>query len=143
VPSESKQRRGVVAVICRQQRLLVIRRADHVEAPGTYCFPGGAIEPGESPQNALRRELLEELRTEVRPVRVLWESVTAWQVQLQWWLATLEHDLPLRPNPDEVAECAWLTAGEIGQLPTLLTSNHRFLAAWRAGRLQIDGYPPP
>ena len=46
------RRRGVVAVIVRDQRLLVIRRASGVAAPGMYCFPGGGIEPGEIEEEA-------------------------------------------------------------------------------------------
>jgi hypothetical protein len=41
------RRRGVIAVVVREGRLLVIRRAQCVVAPGAICFPGGGIEPGE------------------------------------------------------------------------------------------------
>jgi len=50
----------VVAVILRGERFLVICRSQQVRAPGMYCFPGGGIEPGETEEQALRRELLEE-----------------------------------------------------------------------------------
>jgi len=39
-------RRGVVAVVMRGEQFLVIRRSQHVRAPGMYCFPGGTIEAG-------------------------------------------------------------------------------------------------
>ncbi len=124
-------RRGAVAVICREGRLLVIRRSQHVEAPGTYCFPGGAIEPGESPTDAVRRELWEELRAVVHPRSLLWESTTPWQVVLSWWLTELDHTRPLEPNPAEVAEVCWLTPQEMRELPTLLESNRQFLDQWQ------------
>ena len=80
-------RRGVVVVVLRDERFLVIRRSQHVRAPGTHCFPGGHIEPGESESDAARRELLEELAVETTPLRLLWRSITPWNVELAWWLA--------------------------------------------------------
>jgi 8-oxo-dGTP diphosphatase len=134
---ENRQRRGAVAVICQHRRLLVIRRSEHVEAPGTYCFPGGAIEPGESPQDAVRRELWEELHVSVRPRRKLWDSVTSWHVSLSWWLTQLEDTQPLQPNPAEVASVHWLTPEQMRQLPRLLESNRQFLDAWQQGAFQL------
>ncbi|MEW8550256.1 MAG: NUDIX domain-containing protein, partial [Candidatus Thiodiazotropha endolucinida] len=42
-------------------RVLVTRRADHLHQGGLWEFPGGKCEPGESNQQALARELKEEL----------------------------------------------------------------------------------
>lgn len=75
-------RRGVVAVVTRADRFLVIRRSAHVVAPGAFCFPGGGIEPGENEEQALVREFLEELNAAIEPVRLLWRSVTPWETQL-------------------------------------------------------------
>ena len=47
-------RPGVYALVFRDNLLLV------VEAPAGYFLPGGGIDAGESPEDALRRELLEE-----------------------------------------------------------------------------------
>jgi len=51
----------VAAVIYRDETVLLCQRHDGPHLPFTWEFPGGKINPGESPQVALRRELAEEL----------------------------------------------------------------------------------
>jgi 8-oxo-dGTP diphosphatase len=127
-------RRGVVVVVIREGRLLVIRRSQHVRAPGMYCFPGGAIEEGESESEAASRELMEELALEARPLRLIWRSVTPWNVDLAWWLAEIDPEAVPSPNALEVDAFDWLTAEEIRRLPQLLASNLEFLDFWESGQ---------
>jgi 8-oxo-dGTP diphosphatase len=133
--SDLPRRRGVVAVVMRGERFLVIRRSQHVRAPGMHCFPGGAIEPGESEPEAVRREMLEELAVEATAQRLLWRSVTPWNVELAWWVAQIDKDVQPVANPLEVEAFFWLTATDIRSLPNLLASNAEFLDAWESGRL--------
>lgn len=51
----------VAAVIWRDGRYLGVRRPPGKPMAGGYEFPGGKIEPGETPEAALARELAEEL----------------------------------------------------------------------------------
>jgi 8-oxo-dGTP pyrophosphatase MutT (NUDIX family) len=131
-------RRGAVGVIVEQGRFLVIRRAPHISAGGKICFPGGGIEPGEAEEAALVRELWEELRVRVRPVRRLWQSVTPWNVHLAWWSAVRVDAVPLDPQPEEVAEYRWLDPTELAAEVDLLASNREFLAAIAAGEITLD-----
>lgn len=129
---------GVAAVIVRAGRLLVIQRSHLVVAPGAYCFPGGAIEAGETEAQALVREIQEELSVPVRPLRRIWSSVTPWHVSLAWWTASLADDLSPAPNPAEVAAVHWYTTREMAALPGLLESNYDFLAALDRGEIDLD-----
>ena len=131
-------RRGVVAVVIRDRKLLVIRRSQHVVAPGAYCFPGGGIEPDDTEEQALVREMHEELRVEVTPLRRLWESVTPWGTHLGWWLAVFDDSAAIDPDEREIESFAWCTLQEIAALPGLLESNHHFLAALERGEIVID-----
>jgi 8-oxo-dGTP diphosphatase len=54
-------KRVVAAVIEKQGKLLVCQRTRHQTMPLKWEFPGGKIEDGEQPRDALRRELEEEL----------------------------------------------------------------------------------
>lgn len=56
-----------VAVIRRGDRVLIARRPDHVHQGGLLEFPGGKIEPGETVQVALIREIDEETGLTVSP----------------------------------------------------------------------------
>jgi len=137
LPETAIRRRGAVGVICRQDRLLVIRRSESVAAPGAYCFPGGGIEGDETEQAALVRELHEELGVSVKPLRRLWESTTTWGVWLAWWLAEIAPDAEPVPNPAEVAALHWLSIAEMRALPGLLSSNHAFLDGVAAGQIEL------
>lgn len=134
--------RGVVAVVLRGDKFLVIRRSQHVRAPGKYCFPGGSIEAGESEEQAVVREFAEELGASVMPLARLWSSLTITNVQLAWWQVSLDLELLLMPNPLEVESVHWLTRDEVLALPELLASNRDFYAAWDAGDFVIGEDPP-
>lgn len=51
----------VAALIVDGPSILVCQRTRHQSMPLKWEFPGGKIEPGEQPRDALRRELEEEL----------------------------------------------------------------------------------
>jgi 8-oxo-dGTP diphosphatase len=54
-------KRVVAALIWRDGKILVCQRTRHQPMPLKWEFPGGKIEEGEQPRDALRRELDEEL----------------------------------------------------------------------------------
>jgi mutator protein MutT len=130
-------RKGVVVVVQRDGRLLVIRRAAHIVAGGAWCFVGGAIDPGETPQEAVVREFREEVGGRVRPVRRVWRYQRPdGSLRLEWWLAELDGE-ELTPNPAEVAELRWCTPDEIAELPEVLENNLTFLNV--VGRKLCEG----
>ena len=63
----------VVDVVClvltdAAGRVLAAKRPPHKSLGDLWEFPGGKIDPGESPETALRRELREELSLDVGPL---------------------------------------------------------------------------
>lgn len=119
-----------MAVFVQDDRLLVIRRAAGIRAAGWWCLPGGAIDPGETPEQAVVREVEEELGLKVRPVRKLWEWLRPdGTLFLHWWLVELAHRsaLDVVPNPAEVAETRLVSFDEFRSLEPVLESNLLFL----------------
>jgi 8-oxo-dGTP diphosphatase len=53
--------RVVAAIMVRGNEILICQRTRHQSKPLKWEFPGGKIELGEQPRDALRRELEEEL----------------------------------------------------------------------------------
>lgn len=66
-PAESKPLILVVAcaLVDTDGRVLIARRPEGKSMAGLWEFPGGKVEPGETPEEALIREIREELTIEV------------------------------------------------------------------------------
>ncbi len=68
----------VVAAVCIEGgRVLLTQRVAGAHLEGTWEFPGGKLEPGESPEEALAREMREECGVEVEVGDAL--DVTHWR----------------------------------------------------------------
>ena len=82
-------------------------------------FPGGKVEPGETPQEALKREIMEELETEIK-VGDLFETIEydypTFHLSMDcFWAEIVKGDLVLREH--EAAK--WLTKGQLGSVDWL------------------------
>ncbi|GFH37770.1 (deoxy)nucleoside triphosphate pyrophosphohydrolase [Streptomyces pacificus] len=102
----------VAGALCERGRLLAARRSAPPEFAGRWELPGGKVEPGESPEGALVRELREELGVVAEPVeRIPGEWPLGPGCVLQVWTARLISGQP-RPLEDH-DELRWLAVGEL------------------------------
>ena len=65
------QRIGAYAVVVSERGLLGTVNSKLTAAPGTWALPGGGIDPGESPSEAVIREVYEETGQQIEIDRVL------------------------------------------------------------------------
>lgn len=59
------------AVIMDGERVLLTLRDEHMRHPLKWEFPGGKLQPGETPEGCLIREIREELGVEIAVVKLL------------------------------------------------------------------------
>jgi len=130
--------RQVVAAVIerRDRRLLIGQRRRHDSSPLKWEFPGGKVEPDESPQQALARELREELGVslvrsalissvqyqypEREPVTVTFFAVEITATELQ---------------PRAFERVAWVLPRELGDYD-FLAANRELIAQLATGRVK-------
>ncbi len=72
MPAPSKRQRvAAYGVARRDDEILLVRASSETGVPGTWWLPGGGLEFGESPDECLVREFMEETGLEVRVLGLL------------------------------------------------------------------------
>ena len=114
----------VVAAITIKDGQVFATQRGYGEFKGWWEFPGGKMEPGESPQEALRREIREELDAEIE-VRELLETVEwdypNFHLTMHCFICSLlseslhlnEHEAATWLTHETLRSVKWLPADEI------------------------------
>ncbi len=131
-----KRLQVVAAVIRRGDRILITRRPDRDGRAGQWEFPGGKIEPGESEQDALRREIAEELGCGLEVGALLLRHAHRYPT-LDVELAFYAGALPPAATPRAlgVAEMAWARVGTL--------ADYDFLEADRTVLAELERVSAP
>jgi 8-oxo-dGTP diphosphatase len=110
---------GAIVVPGPPDRVLVAQRAHPPELAGRWEFPGGKVEPGETPRDALVRECREELGVRVEVGAVLGADVALPGGRLRLFACRT----PDVPAPLEHRALALRTAAELPGLSWLDTNR--------------------
>lgn len=106
----------VGAVIIQDGRIFAAKRGPGKSMAGFWEFPGGKIEPGESPQAALTRELEEELRIRAEVGEFLTttrHNTGTVVVELSTYICDLVSGTPILTEHEEFR---WVTADKLTEL---------------------------
>lgn len=113
----------VAALIINQDKVFATQRG-YGEFKDGWEFPGGKIEPGETPEQALKREIQEELATQIRvaqPLTTVEYDYPTFHLSMQCFLCKvekgnltlLEHEAAQWLSYDELNSVDWLPADRI------------------------------
>jgi ADP-ribose pyrophosphatase YjhB (NUDIX family) len=129
---------GTGAILVAPDGRILLTRRLHDPGRGKLGLPGGFADAGETAEEALRREVREEVGLEVADLAYLCSGVNwypyrgiTYPVLDLFFVARLPAALEARAL-DEVASCAWLRPAEIDfaaiAFPTVRAALERFLA---------------
>jgi 8-oxo-dGTP diphosphatase len=110
---------AVAGLLMRDGKLLVAERPDGRPYSGFWEFPGGKVEGGETADEAIKRELFEELGIENVEAESWFEHLHAYPdktVLLELWRVTA---FTGEPHGKEGQQLRWATYEEILHLPLL------------------------
>lgn len=124
------------AIILKDEKIFATQRG-YGEWKDWWEFPGGKIEPGETPENALKREIQEELSVEINVDEFLCTveyDYPKFNLTMHCYLCSLttealhlnEHEAAKWLSKEELDSVKWLPADEsiVEKLKTLSLCNH-------------------
>ena len=113
-----KKVRVVAAVIRHEDKIFATQRG-YGEMKGGWEFPGGKIEEGETPQQALKREIEEELDSEIQVgdlIDTIEYDYPSFHLSMDcFWCEVVSGELVLK----EAEAARWLTKEEFDSVPWL------------------------
>ncbi len=110
---------AAAALVDAEGRILVQQRPPGGSLAGLWEFPGGKIEPGETPEAALMRELAEELGVTIAidaltPATFASAGLGARHLVMLIYLC---RDWDGEPKPLHASDLRWCSIAELGDLP--------------------------
>lgn len=108
---------AALAVIVHDQAVLLIQR--HDSTPDRWFLPGGRLDPGETPAQAVVREVLEETGLQVRVLKSLGQRTALSpsknrEVDLYYFICEILPGTPTQftVQPEEIAGCEWVPVSQ-------------------------------
>ncbi|ALF56406.1 DNA mismatch repair protein MutT [Nostoc piscinale CENA21] len=127
---------GVAVIWNDQQQILIDRRRQQGAMGGLWEFPGGKIEPGETIEECIRREIAEELGIEV-VVKDHLITIDHTYTHLRVTLTVHHcHLLSGIPQPLECEEVRWVSLDELENY-AFPEANTQIIAALKSAEYKV------
>ncbi len=110
---DKKKIQVVAAVIRKEKKILVAKRSESKNSGGLWEFPGGKVESGEEPKQALIREIIEELDCVIRLDTFLGRSevsIGSKTIEMSLFDARIDSG---QPKAIEHEEIRWITKDQL------------------------------
>lgn len=112
----------VVGIISRKNNnnedefLLIKSKRDFGRYTGFYYPPGGHLKDNENEQQALIREIKEELNLEIKPIKKIAETDSDIKGQItHWWFCSVKES-QLQMKKDEIVDIAYFTKEDMERI---------------------------
>lgn len=116
---------AVIVLITDGDRVL-LARSPHF-APGVYSTIAGFVEPGESLEETVEREVREEVGVELRDVRYFDSQPWPFPHTLMIGFTAEYAGGELRPQPGEIEDARWFTPHDLPRLPSPMSIARRLV----------------
>lgn len=129
-------KRVTAAILKHNGKILIAKRGGNDKLPNKWEFPGGKIEHGESPEECLRREMLEEFGIQVSIGQQCGESVYHYDhdsIKLLGYLTYWEDGKISAKVHDEYA---WVSINAL-QLYDFAPADIPFVEALMDGKIEL------
>ena len=118
------RRQAVVAIIQKSNKFLLVKRSDYIEAAkGYWCPVSGGIDGNETQQQALKREVMEEVGLNVSAVKKICEIPSHDNSALLHFWTTNIISGKARITSNEATDIKWVTVEEMKKLSPIFKED--------------------
>ena len=127
----------IVAVIDREKKKLLMSRYAH-GSYRRYALIAGFVEVGETFEDCVRREVMEEVGLKVKNIRYYKSQPWAFSdTEMVGFTADLDGEAEIRLEEEELAEAGWFSREEIVEYPPYISVGHEMMKAFKDGKFGV------
>jgi NAD+ diphosphatase len=128
---------AVITLVERDGKALLAQNAAFVG--GFYSILAGFVEPGESLEDTVRREIREEVGVEVRDIRYFGSQPWPYPHSLMIGFNAQWESGEISPDPSEIADAGWFAPHEFPQIPGKISISRQLIDDFVERLAAIEG----
>lgn len=123
-----------IIVLVRRDNEVLLARSPHFP-PGVYSVIAGFVEPGETIEHAVHREVMEETGIMIRDLRYIGSQPWPFPDSLMIGFVASYAGGSIRVDKNEIEDAGWFMRGELPSLPGPLSLSHALIDLFTNDRL--------